>query len=91
MICVLCGAHLTGGIDTFDDPETPLCSLCWGDMSHERAQLDKQFGEAMGRLNQSLAIKDFDAADAAYHDRYAGVVDTPAGLRLQSNRRGVRV
>lgn len=86
MNCVLCNALLMGGIDTFDHPETPLCATCWGEMAHERVIVDKQYAEAWGRMNQALAIKDFDAADAAYHDRYAGIIDSPAGLRLQGGK-----
>ena len=82
MICVLCNTPLSGGIDTFDHPESPLCATCWGEMAHERIQIDDQYAKAWGRMNQALACKDLDAFDAAYHDRYVGIMDSPAGLRL---------
>lgn len=82
MTCCLCSARLTGGIDTFDHPESPLCATCWGEMAHERVLVERQYAQAWGRMNQALEAKDYDAFDAAYHDRYAGITDSPAGLRL---------
>lgn len=79
--CYLCNAPLSGGLDTFDTPETPLCVNCWLEMAQERVALDKQFGEAMRAFNEAYARKDWDAADAAYHRRYENITDTPVGFR----------
>ena len=81
MNCYLCNVYLNGGLDTFDTPETPLCASCWLEIAEERVAIDKQFAEAMRDFNEAYARRDWDAADAAYHQRYAGIIDTPAGFK----------
>ena len=82
MTCQLCEVPLTGGLDTFDDPQTPLCITCWMDMAHERPLITLQLYRSTLAVNHAYARNDWAAADAAYHNRFVGVVDSLMGLRL---------
>jgi hypothetical protein len=82
--CVLCDTPLTGGLDTFGSPDSPLCLTCWMDMTHERFLIEAHYRQSMKRMSAALDAKDFDAVVAAYHDRYVGVTDSLAGLRRVS-------
>lgn len=75
--CTICTTPLSGGIDTFGEG---YCINCWLALAEDHIAMKLHAEECLKNFNKAYAAKDWDKADFWYHERWAPITDSPAGL-----------